>query len=248
MILRVKDIEKSFGGLKALDSVSLDIKKNTIVGLIGPNGSGKTTLINVISGFIQPEGGRIEFNGRDILSMQPHQIAQLGICRTFQITRVFRRMTVLECMLLASKTHDDGLMKLFLNPGEVSKNMTEDIDRARRFLETLDIGHLGNEYASSLSGGQQKLLSFGMVQMAEPGLVLLDEPVAGINPTLANKIFEKIELEKKSATFLIIEHNTDILMNFCDEIYVMNKGKITAFGTPEEIQCNKKVIDVYLGG
>ena len=248
MILRVKDIEKSFGGLKALDSVSLDIRKNTIVGLIGPNGSGKTTLINVISGFIQPESGSIEFKGRDISSMKPHQIARLGICRTFQLTRVFRHMTVLECMVLASKTHETGILKLLLAPGEVSKKQNADIERARNILEALDIGHLGNEYASSLSGGQQKLLSFGMVQMAEPGFVLFDEPVAGINPTLANKIFEKIELEKKSTTFLVIEHNIDILMNFCDEIYVMNKGKITAFGTPQEIQCNESVIDVYLGG
>lgn len=248
MILRVKDIEKNFGGLKALDGVSLDINKNRIVGLIGPNGSGKTTLINVISGFISPESGSIEFNGKAISSMEPHQIAQLGICRTFQLTRVFRRLTVLECMLLASKTHDDGLLRLFMNPGKVSRNRKADIERARKLLEALDIGHLGNEYARTLSGGQQKLLSFGMVQMAEPQLVLLDEPIAGINPTLANKIFEKIELEKKSTTFLVIEHNIDILMNFCDEIYVMNKGKITAFGTPQEIQCNKCVIDVYLGG
>ncbi len=248
MILRVKDIEKNFGGLKALDGVSLDINKNTIVGLIGPNGSGKTTLINVISGFISPESGSIEFNGKDILSMEPHQIAQLGICRTFQLTRVFRRLTVLECMLLASKTHDDGLLGLFMNPGKVSRDRKADIERARKLLLALDIGHLGNEYARTLSGGQQKLLSFGMVQMAQPQFVLLDEPIAGINPTLANKIFEKIELEKKRTTFLVIEHNIDILMNFCDEIYVMNKGKITAFGTPEEIQCNKCVIDVYLGG
>jgi ABC-type branched-subunit amino acid transport system ATPase component len=248
MILRVKDIEKSFGGIKALDGVSLDIKENTIVGLIGPNGSGKTTLINVISGFIQPERGSIEFKGRDISSKEPHQIAQLGLCRTFQLTRVFKRMTVLECMLLASKTHYGGLLNLFINARELYQKQKVDVEKARNILEMLEIGHLENEYAKNLSGGQRKLLSLSMVQMAKPGLALLDEPIAGVNPTLANKIFKKIELEKETTTFLVIEHNIDILMEFCNEIYVMNKGKIIASGTPEEIQSNENVIDVYLGG
>lgn len=248
MILQVKDIEKSFGGIKALDGVKLDIEENTVVGLIGPNGSGKTTLINVISGFMRPDSGSIKFEGRDISSSKPHEIARLGLARTFQLTRIFRRMTVLECMLLASKAQDDGLFNLFFKGKEIYSQERKDIEKARRILELLEIGHLSNEYSGALSGGQQKLLSIGMVQMADPGLVLLDEPVAGVNPTLANKIFEKIEREKEKTTFVVIEHNIDILMNFCDRIYVMNKGRIVASGTPEEIRCNETVIDVYLGG
>lgn len=248
MILQVKDIEKSFGGIKALDGVSLDLEENTIVGLIGPNGSGKTSLINVISGFIPPDSGRIQFDGRDISSSKPHEIARLGLCRTFQLTRIFRRMTVIECMLLASKAQDEGLFNLFFKGKDITERERMDIEKARRILESLEIEHLLNEYSSALSGGQQKLLSIGMVQMAGPRLVLLDEPVAGVNPTLANKIFEKIERDKEKTTFLVIEHNIDILMNFCERIYVMNKGKIVASGTPEQIQCNETVIDVYLGG
>lgn len=248
MILQVKDIEKSFGGIKALDGVTLDIEENTIVGLIGPNGSGKTTLINVISGFIPPDIGHIKFDGTDISFLKPHIIARLGMCRTFQLTRMFRRMTVLECMLLASKDQDEGLFKLFFKGKDTSRQEKKDVEKARKILELLEIGHLGNEYSNALSGGQQKLLSIGMAQMADPKLVLLDEPVAGVNPTLANKIFEKIEQEKEKTTFFVIEHNIDILMDFCEKIYVMNKGKIVASGTPEEIQCNETVIDVYLGG
>lgn len=248
MILQVKDIDKSFGGIKALDDVSLEIKENTIVGLIGPNGSGKTTLINVISGFSPPDCGSIIFEGRDISSSKPHEIARLGLSRTFQITRIFRRMTVLECMLLASKSQDEGLFNLFFKGKEISRQERRDIEKARKILELLEIGNLSNEYSATLSGGQQKLLSIGMVQMADPGLVLLDEPVAGVNPTLSNKIFEKIKREKERTTFVVIEHNIDILMNFCDRIYLMNKGRIVACGTPEEIRCNETVIDVYLGG
>ncbi len=247
MILKIKDIEKSFGGIKALDDVTFDIEKNTIVGLIGPNGSGKTTLINVISGFLHPDRGSIRFNCTEISALKAYEIARLGLCRTFQLTRVFKRMTVLECMILASKKQDQGIVKLFFNGKEIYMQETEDLRKARTLLESLEIGHLGNEYASSLSGGQQKLLSLGMVQMADPALVLLDEPVAGVNPLLAHKIFSRIAMEKEKITFIIIEHNIDILMNFCDRIFVMNKGKIMASGTPEEIQCNKTVIDVYLG-
>lgn len=248
MILSVKDIKKSFGGIKALDGVTLDIKKNTIIGLIGPNGSGKTSLINVISGFIPKDSGYIEFDGREISSFKPYEIARMGLCRTFQLTRIFRRMTVMECMLLASKALDDDLSGMFLNGKEIHIKERKEIEKAKKILELLEIGQLSNEYSSALSGGQQKLLSIGMIRMAKAKLVLLDEPVAGVNPTLANKIFENIREEKEKCTFLVIEHNIDILMNFCDTIYVMNKGKIVASGTPDEIKCNENVIDVYLGG
>ncbi|HWQ96456.1 MAG TPA: ABC transporter ATP-binding protein [Candidatus Methylomirabilis sp.] len=250
MILQVRDIKKSFGGIKALDGVTFDIEENTIVGLIGTNGSGKTTLINVISGFMVPDSGHVRFDCRDISSSKPHEIARLGLCRTFQLARIFRRMTVLECMLLASTAQDEGLFNLFFKGANIYEQERKDIEKARRILELLDMGHLSNEYSSALSVGQQKLLSIGMVQMAGPRLVLLDEPVTGVNPALANRIFERIQLEKEEekTTFLVVEHNIDILMKFCEKIYVMNKGKIIASGAPGEIQCNETVIDVYLGG
>lgn len=248
MMLQVRNIEKHFGGIAALDGVSLDIEDHSIVGLIGPNGSGKSTLINVISGFLSKDNGTIIFQGRDISNMKPYDISHLGLTRTFQLTRLFKGMTVLENMLLASPAQDDGLSPIFFSRKKMMQREKEDIDNAREILTFLEIKHLSHEYASDLSGGQQKLLNLGMMLMADPSLVLLDEPVAGVNPTLANKIFEKIVGEKVRRTFLIVEHNIDILMNFCDIIYVMNKGKIVASGAPETIQSDQKVIDVYLGG
>ena len=248
MILEVNDIEKSFGGIKALDGVSVSIENNTISGLIGPNGSGKTTLLNTVSGFLAPDKGTVYFGGRDITSLPPFQVSRLGMTRTFQITRLFRGMTVLESMLLASKTQDDGLFPVFFNRKKLMETERRDVQKAVEILDFLEIEHMKHEYAVALSGGQQKLLSLGMALMADPRMVLLDEPVAGVNPTLANKIFEKVMLEKEKRTFLVIEHNIDILMNFCDIIYVMNKGRIVASGTPDEVQRNETVIDVYLGG
>lgn len=248
MILEVNDIEKSFGGIKALDGVSVSIENNTISGLIGPNGSGKTTLLNTVSGFLAPDKGTVYFGGKDITSLPPFQVSRLGITRTFQITRLFRGMTVLESMLLASKTQDDGLFPVFFNRKKLMETERRDVQKAVEILDFLEIEHLKHEYAVALSGGQQKLLSLGMALMADPRMVLLDEPVAGVNPTLANKIFEKVMLEKEQRTFLVVEHNIDILMNFCDIIYVMNKGRIVASGTPDEVQRNETVIDVYLGG
>ncbi len=248
MILQVQDVQKSFGGVKALDGVSLGIDENTIVGLIGPNGSGKTTLINVISGFLKVDTGRIYFEGKEISSFRPFEIARLGICRTFQLTRIFRGLTVLENMLISSNMQKEGLWQLLFNRKKMIMQEKADEQVAGGILEFLEIDHLKHEYAHSLSGGQQKLLSLGMALMADPGMVLLDEPVAGVNPTLANKIFEKVVIEKEKRTFLVVEHNIDILMDFCDMIYVMNKGKIVVVGTPGEIQNNETVIDVYLGG
>jgi ABC-type branched-subunit amino acid transport system ATPase component len=248
MILEVNDIEKRFGGIKALDKVSFSIEKNTVIGLIGPNGSGKTTLLNVVSGFLVPDKGTILFEGRDITHLKPYEISCLGLYRTFQITRLFRGITVLESMLLASKSQNDGVFPIFFDRKRLLGQERWDSQKALEILDFLEIEHLRHEYAMALSGGQQKLLSLGMVLMADPHMVLLDEPVAGVNPTLANKIFEKVMQEKQKRTFLVIEHNIDILMNFCDTIYVMNKGKLVASGTPEEIQCNETVIDVYLGG
>ncbi len=248
MILELNDVGKSFGGIKALDGVSIGLEENSISGLIGPNGSGKTTLLNTISGFVAPDKGSIFFEGRNITSFPPYKIARLGMIRTFQMTRLFRGMTVLESMLLASKTQDDGLFPIFFKRKKLIDCERWDVEKAIEILDFLEIENMKHENAVALSGGQQKLLSIGMALMADPRMVLLDEPIAGVNPTLANKIFKKVLLEKEKRTFLVVEHNIDILMNFCDIIYVMNKGRIVASGTPDEIQCNETVIDVYLGG
>ncbi len=248
MILELNDIEKSFGGIRALDGITMCIEENAIAGVIGPNGSGKTTLLNTISGFLSPDKGTILFDGRNITSFPPFKVARLGMVRTFQLTRLFRGMTVLESMLLASKTQDDGLFPVFFKRRKLKDCERLDKQKAIEILDFLEIENLKHEYSVALSGGQQKLLSLGMALMADPRMVLLDEPIAGVNPTLANKIFKKVMLEKEKRTVLVIEHNIDILMNFCDIIYVMNKGRIVAAGTPDEIQCNETVIDVYLGG
>ncbi len=249
-LLQVQDICKNFGGLRALDKASLGVEEATVVGLIGPNGSGKTTMINVIAGHYEADSGRILFQGKDITDLSPHQVAQQRLVRSFQVTRVFPKMTVMENMLLAPREQaGEGLINVFLRWGNVRDQEESLIEKATEILHFLEIERLRNEYASNLSGGQQKLLELGRCLMSDPLLVLLDEPVAGVNPTLATKIFDKIRnIRNEGTTFLVIEHNMDIVMNFCEEIYVLTKGKVVAKGSPSDIQENRKVIDAYLGG
>ena len=249
-ILEINDLHKHFGGLRALDGVDVEVEEGTIVGLIGPNGSGKTTLINVVSGHYNPDGGRVVFNGDDITGLPPHEIAQRRLVRSFQITRVFPRMTVLENMLVPPRGQlGERLTRVFLTWGEVRRQEEQLVERAMELLSFLEIDHLAQEYAGNLSGGQQKLLELGRALMIDPLLILLDEPVAGVNPTLARKIFDRIvELRNEGKTFLVVEHNMDIVMNFCETIYVLARGRVVAKGEPEEIQTNEQVIDAYLGG
>ena len=248
-ILTIRDLHKNFGGVEALDGVSFDIEEQTVTALIGPNGSGKTTLFNVVTGIYTPDRGDIHFCGDRLNGMKPHQILLRGLGRTFQITRTFPRMTVLENMLVAPKGQiGENIVAVFLKGDEVAEQEDALTKEALELLKFLEIDHLCNEYAASLSGGQLKLLELGRILMAHPKMILLDEPVAGVNPTLAQKIFDRIlELEKRGLTFLIVEHNMDVIMNFCDKIHVMNKGQIVAEGNPEEIQNNEEVIDIYLG-
>jgi len=247
--LTVKDLHKNFGGLEALDGVSFGIQERTVVGLIGPNGSGKTTLFNVVTGIYPLDRGEIYFYGDRLNGLKPHEILLKGIGRTFQITRIFPRMTVMENMLVAPKGQlGENLLSVFLRGRDVTEQESRLVKEASELLKFLEIDHLSNEYAASLSGGQLKLLELGRILMAHPKMILLDEPVAGVNPTLAQKIFDRIlKLRDKGLTFLIVEHNMDVVMSFCDKIYVMNKGQIVAEGNPEEIQRNEEIIEIYLG-
>ncbi len=249
-MLKVVNVEKSFGGVKALDRVSLEIKNKSIVGLIGPNGSGKSTLINVISGVIPLDSGEIYFNDIPIHGKKPHEIANLGIIRTFQVPRVFKNLSVIENMLIAARMlKGEKLVNVLLRRNLIKKEEKEVIKKALRILKFLEIEHLKNEYAKNLSGGQQKLLALGRALMADAKVMLLDEPVAGVAPKLAHKIFKKIEELRESLgiSFLIVEHNIDILLDYCDEMYLMDRGRIVLKGKPREVLKSKELKEVYLG-
>lgn len=248
--LVTKKLEKHFGGIKAVDGVSIAVKKKTITALIGPNGSGKTTLFNLVSGFYKPDNGKVFFLDKDITNLTSHQIANQGLVRTFQIVRIFRNLSVVENMLVAPKRDfGDSFLKSIINYKKSITEEKESYEYTNELLDLLELAHLKDEYAGNLSGGQLKLLSLGMALMRDPEILLLDEPVAGVNPTLANKIFDiLIDCRNKyQKTFFIIEHNMDVVLDFSDNIYVMNKGKIIAEGPPKKISSNRGVIDAYLG-
>ncbi len=240
-LLEVQALTKHFGGLKAVDGCSFTIEEGSITALIGPNGAGKTTVFNLISRLLKPDAGTIFFNGEQIDGLQPHQIIRKGISRSFQLTREFMEMTVLENLVVQVPTR--GLMGLF--KGSL---LNHERDRAMSLLDFVGISHLADEKAGNLSHGQKRLMEFTAILMTEPRLVLLDEPAEGINPALMENIIERIQqLNKQGITFLIVEHNMDVVMNLCDPVVVMAYGKILAQGSPETIQNDKKVLEAYLG-
>lgn len=250
-MLSIKNLQKNFGSLKALDRVSLKVEGDSIVGLIGPNGSGKTTLFNVVSGFYEKDGGEIYFKGDRIDGLPPDRIAKKGLCRTFQVSKAPEKLTVLENMMLAAKSQfgENPVSAIFLRP-RVTKTEKTNLTRAMDLLEILQLVHLKNEYAGNLSGGQKKLLSLGRIFMLDPDLILLDEPTAGVNLTLTMQLLKVIKelQEKKRKTFFIIEHSMKVISNICDKVFVLNFGKNMAEGTPEEIQQNEQVLKAYLSG
>jgi len=250
-MLSVKEVRKNFGNLRALDGVTLTVESESITGLIGPNGSGKTTLFNVISGFYQKDGGEVIFKGRRIDGLPPDAIAKRGLCRTFQIAKAPEKLTVLENMLLAAdgQRGENPIGALF-NRRLVSKVEKANLNRAVDLLTILQLRGLSNEYAGNLSGGQKKLLSLGRMLMRNPDMILLDEPTAGVNPTLANDLLKTIKglQDELKKAFLIVEHNMKVVANLCNKVFVLNFGKLLAEGTPEEIQQNDQVLKAYLGG
>jgi len=249
-MLEVVDLEKNFGGIKAVDGCSLKVEQGSITGLIGPNGAGKTTLFNLITGFYAPDGGEIWFSGERIGGLSPHKIARRALTRTFQIPRELKEMTVLENLMVVPENQvGERIWNSFFRPGVVRRQERELRDEALEVLEFVELIDLANEYAKNLSSGQKKLLELARTLMAEPKMILLDEPGAGVNPTLMRKLTRNIEkLRQRGKTFFLIEHDMDLIMNLCDTVIVMNKGRQLAEGTPDEIRKNESVLEAYLGG
>jgi neutral amino acid transport system ATP-binding protein len=240
-LLEINDLSKRFGGVTAVEDCSLSLQGGSITGLIGPNGSGKTTVFNLVTGFIPRDSGDVRFNGQSIAGLGPNRIYGLGIGRTFQLARIFPRLTALENMLVPVRRA--GMRALF-SRGE----WHDEKARAMEMLATMDISHVAGLLGGSLSYGQRKLLELAAVMMARPQLVLLDEPAGGVNPALVERIGEHIlDLNRQGVTFLLVEHNMPFVMGLCQEIVVLARGAVLARGTPAEVRANAAVLDAYLG-
>lgn len=249
-ILEVDGVTKTFGGIRAVDRCSLAVRQQSVTGLIGPNGAGKTTLFNLITGTYRPEEGAIRFRGEPINGLLPHEIVARGVVKTFQIPREWKNITVLENLMLAAKGHEGELFRnIFLRPWLVRHREREVRRRAEELLEFFELDRLATELAKNLSGGQKKLLELARALMTDPSVVLLDEPVAGVNRTLAKKLLDRIEKlrQEQGLTFFIVEHDMDVVMSRCDTVVCMHQGRQLAEGTPTEIKANTEVIETYLG-
>ncbi|MFQ5828744.1 MAG: ABC transporter ATP-binding protein [Candidatus Methylomirabilia bacterium] len=251
VVLDVRDLVKSFGGLRAVDHCSFTVGRRTITGLIGPNGAGKTTLFNLLTGFLRPDSGHIFCRDQEITGLPPHQIFRRRICRTFQIPREFKEMTVLENLMLVPPDQlGERLWGPWFIPGAVRRQEGRNRSKALGVLEFVGLIDLKNDYARSLSGGQKKLLELARTMMADPELLLLDEPGAGVNPTLMKSLVQYIQrlVEERGVTVLLIEHDMDLVMSLCDPIIVMAEGRPLLEGPPEAIRKDPRVLEAYLGG
>jgi branched-chain amino acid transport system ATP-binding protein len=248
-ILHTVGVTIDFGGLRALNQCSISVRRGTVTGLIGPNGAGKTTLFNVITGFQRLDEGEVWFRGERIDRFQPHQIFRKRLMRTFQISRELQKMTLLEnLMLVPSGQVGEQIWISWIRPRAVRRQEGRNRERAMEVLELLQLGDLWDEYAGNLSTGQKKILELGRAMMADPEMILLDEPGAGVNPTLMRKLVGYIrEINRQGKTFLLIEHDMDLVMNLCQPIVVMNVGGKLTEGPAEKIRCDPRVLEAYLG-
>lgn len=249
LILEVKDVAISFGGVRAVNGATLDVEVGSVTSVIGPNGAGKTTLFNLISGAIKPDSGTILFEGSKIQNLLPHKVADRGIIRTFQGAKIIKRLSVLDNLMLGGQDNPGDRLVNFFNPKARKAYEVQCHDRAMDLLQQIGLERFANEYAGILSGGQRKLLDLARALMANPIMLLLDEPFAGVNPTLVEKLLEVLHAlrTKHHLTFLLIEHNLETVMNISDRVIVMAQGTVIADGKPNSIYENQAVIDAYLG-
>ena len=243
-LLKVTDLKKAYGAIQAVAGVSFEVMPGEIFGVIGPNGSGKTTMFNSVLGQISPDAGAIELHGKSITGLSPLELSRRGVGRTFQTLQVFGKMTVRDNLIVAAQEHQGSLLSRMFAPGDSGLG-----DKADALIDQFRIRHAANTLAGTLSYGQQKLVDIAMAFMAEPDLVLLDEPCAGVNPSLVGGISTLLKELNKSrrGSFVVIEHNMDFVMDLCHRILVMVEGRVLAIGTPAEIRGNKAVLDAYLG-
>ncbi|ABM36967.1 MULTISPECIES: ABC transporter ATP-binding protein [Polaromonas] len=243
-LLKVTGLKKAYGAIQAVGGVSFEVMPGEIFGVIGPNGSGKTTMFNSVLGQITPDAGTIELKGQNITGLSPLELSRRGVGRTFQTLQVFGKMTVRDNLIVAAQEHHGSMWSRMFAPGDSGLG-----DKADALIDQFRIRHVADSLAGTLSYGQQKLVDIAMAFMAEPDLVLLDEPCAGVNPSLVGGISSLLkELNKtRKGSFVVIEHNMDFVMDLCHRIMVMVEGKVMAIGTPAEIRANKQVLDAYLG-
>ena len=249
-MLRIKNLYKSFGGIRAINNITLEIEKSSITALIGPNGAGKTTLFNIINGSIKPDSGTVELNEIDITGYEPHQLFNLGILRTFQIAHEFSSLTVKDnLMMVPPNQTGESILQTWFSPKKIKLEEQNIARKADEVMEFLQLKHLANEYAGNLSGGQKKLLELGRTMMVDPKIVLLDEVGAGVNRTLLNTIGDAIlRLNKEfDYTFCMIEHDIEFISKLCDPVIVMAEGSILMKDEISKVKENDKVIEVYLG-
>ena len=249
-LLEIRGLTRSFYGIRALDGADLDVAPGTITGLIGPNGAGKTTLFNCVSGVVPPDGGRVRFDGRDITGARPEAVTGAGMVRTFQIARGFPRLTVLENLMLYGRDQPgEGFVQAIAGLGRSQAREAEIKARALAVAERLKLSAVIDNPATDLSGGQKKLLEIGRALMSAPRLILLDEPIAGVNPTLGAEIAEHLTaLKEDGLTLLIIEHDMDMIARLCDPVVVMAEGRRLTEGRFAEIAADPRVQEAYMGG